>query len=181
MASLLVASSAHPTIPLIDSVEEGGGLAEAEDAGIVQVRGTAIEFTHPLLASAIYESASARDRRDAHAALANVVKDPEERARHLALSVTGPNEEVAVALDEAAAQAEARGAPHVAAELYQLAATMTPAEDQGAILAASSPDAAGNLFAAGDARGARELNEIDPRRARARPRSEHRPSTRSRS
>ncbi len=171
VASLLVASSAHPTIPLIDSVEEGGGLAEAEDAGIVQVRGTAIEFTHPLLASAIYESASARDRRDAHAALANVVKDPEERARHLALSVTGPNEEVAVALDEAAAQAEARGAPHVASELYQLAATVTPPEDQERSWLRRHMSA-GNLFAAGDARGARELNEsileeLEPGPARA--------------
>ena len=37
---------------------EGGatGLAEAEDAGIVLVRGTAIEFTHPLFASTVYET-----------------------------------------------------------------------------------------------------------------------------
>ena len=180
VASLLVASSAHPTIPLIDSVEEGGGLAEAEDAGIVQVRGTAIEFTHPLLASAIYESASARDRRDAHAALANVVKDPEERARHLALSVTGPNEEVAVALDEAAAQAEARGAPHVASELYQLAATVTPPEDQERSWLRRHMSA-GNLFAAGDARGARELNESILEELEPGPARMGRPSTRSRS
>ena len=169
--SLLIASSAHPTIPLIESVEEGGGLAEAEEAGIVQVRGTAIEFTHPLLASTIYESAPARDRRAAHAALANVVKDPEERARHLALSVTGPSEEVAVALDEAAAQAEARGAPHVASELYQLAATVTPPEDRDRSWLRRHLSA-GNLFAAGDVRGARERNEsiletLEPGPARA--------------
>jgi DNA-binding CsgD family transcriptional regulator len=157
-ASLLLASSAHPTTALIDSVEEEAGLAEAEDAGIVQVRGTAIEFTHPLLASTIYESASARDRREAHAALANVVKDPEERARHLALSVTGPSEEVAVALDEAATQAEARGAPLAASELYQLAATLTPPEDKERSWLRRHLSG-GNLFAAGDARGARELNE----------------------
>jgi DNA-binding CsgD family transcriptional regulator len=171
MVSLLIASSAHPTTPLIDSVEEGSGLAEAEDAGIVQVRGSAIEFTHPLLASTIYESASARERRDAHAALANVVKDPEERARHLALSVMGPSEEVAVALDEAAVQAEARGAPHVASELYQLAATVTPPEDHDRSWLRRHLSA-GNLFAAGDVRGARERNEsiletLEPGPARA--------------
>jgi DNA-binding CsgD family transcriptional regulator len=171
VTSLLIASSAHPTTSLIHSVEDGGGLAEAEDAGIVQVRGTAIEFTHPLLASAVYESASARDRRDAHAALANVVKDPEERARHLALSVTGPSEEVAVALDEAAAQAEARGAPHAASELYQLAATVTPPEDRDRSWLRRHLSA-GNLFAAGDVRGARERNEsiigtLEPGPARA--------------
>jgi DNA-binding CsgD family transcriptional regulator len=171
VVALLIASSAHPTTPLIDAVEEGSGLAEAEDAGIVQVRGAAIEFTHPLLASAIYESASARDRRDAHAALASVVKDPEERARHLALSVTGPSEEVAVALDEAAVQAEARGAPHVASELYQLAATVTPPEDTDRSWFRRHLSA-GNLFAAGDVRGARERNEsilesLEPGPARA--------------
>ena len=156
--SLFVASSAHPTTELIDLVEAQDGLADAENAGIVHVRGSTIEFTHPLLASTIYESASARDRRDAHAALANAVKDPEERARHLALSVTAPSEEVAVALDEAAIQAETRGAPHVASELYQLAATMTPPEDtEGAWVRRRL--SAGNLFAAGDVRGARDMNE----------------------
>jgi EAL domain-containing protein (putative c-di-GMP-specific phosphodiesterase class I) len=69
-ALLLAASSAHPTVPLVEGVEGGSaGLAEAESAGIVQVHGTAIEFTHPLFASTVYEIASARDRRTAHAAL----------------------------------------------------------------------------------------------------------------
>src|SRR5262249_40084819 len=59
---------------------------------------------------------------------------------------------------EAALQAEARGAPHVASELYQLAATVTPPEDKYRALRRRRLSA-GNLFAAGDARGARELNE----------------------
>jgi hypothetical protein len=103
-------------------------LAEAENTGIVQFHGSAIEFTHPLFASTVYEMVTARERRRAHAALARVVKDLEERARHLALSVTDENEEVAVALEQAAAHAGARGAPFAAAELYQLAAAITPVD-----------------------------------------------------
>ncbi len=172
-ALLLAASAAQPTASLIEPVEGGSaGLSEAESAGIVEVHGSAIEFTHPLLASTVYETASARDRRAAHAALAQVVKDPEERARHLALCVTGPSEEVAVALEEAALHAQARGAPLSAAELSQLAAAITPPEETERSHHRRRASA-GNLFAAGDARGARELNErmvaeLGPGAARAR-------------
>lgn len=159
VALLLAASAAHPTVSLVEGVEEGSaGLVEAENAGIVQVHGAAIEFTHPLLASTVYESASTRDRRTAHAALAKVVKEPEERARHLALCATVPSEEVARALEEAGEHAVARGAPLAAAELSRLAASITPREEgQGLLLRRLRSAQA--LFAAGDARGARELNE----------------------
>jgi len=158
-ALLLASSSGHPTVPMIEGIEGGAvGLAEAETAGIVRVHGSAIDFTHPLLASTVYGTASARDRRAAHAALARVVTDPEERARHLALCVTGPSEEVAVALEEAAVHAEARGAPLAAAELYQLAAAITPPEETERSRLRRQGSAA-NLFAAGDVHGARELNE----------------------
>ena len=158
-ALLLVAASAHPTIPLVEGIEGGSaGLAEAENAGIVLVRGTAIEFTHPLFASTVYETASARDRRTAHSALAKVVKDPEERARHLALCATGPSEEVARALEEAGDHAVARGAPLAAAELYRLAATVTPPEETEG-LRLRRLRSAQTLFAAGDTRGARKLIE----------------------
>jgi DNA-binding CsgD family transcriptional regulator len=158
-ALLLAASSAQPTVPLVEGVEGGTeGLAEAENAGIVVVHGTAIEFTHPLLASTVYETASARDRRSAHAALAKVVKDPEERARHLALRANGPSEEVARALEEAGDHAVARGAPLAASEVYRLAASLTPLEETEG-LRLRRLRSAQTLFAAGDTRGARELNE----------------------
>lgn len=158
-ALLLAASSAQPTVPLIEGIEGGSaGLAEAESAGIVEVHGSAIEFTHPLLASTVYETVSASDRHTAHAALAQVAKDPEERARHLALCTTGPSEEVAVALDEAAEHAMTRGAPLAAAELYRLAATITPPEETEWSLARRQRSAL-SLFTAGDTRGARELSE----------------------
>jgi DNA-binding CsgD family transcriptional regulator len=158
-ALLLAASAADPAVPLVEGVEGGAaGLAEAENAGIVLVHGSAIEFTHPLFASTVYEIASAHDRRTAHAALAKAVKDPEERARHLALCSTGPSEDVARALEEAGDGAVARGAPLAAAELYRLAATVTPPEEVDG-LRLRHLRSAQTLFAAGDTRGARELSE----------------------
>jgi DNA-binding CsgD family transcriptional regulator len=158
-ALLLAAASAQPTVALVETVEEASaGLSDAEDAGIVQVHGRAIEFTHPLFASTVYEIVSARDRRTAHAALAKVVRDPEEQARHLALCATGPSEEVARSLEEAGDRAVERGAPLGAAELYRLAATITPPEETDG-LRLRHLRVAQTLFAAGDTRGARELSE----------------------
>ncbi|MGH3001185.1 MAG: AAA family ATPase, partial [Gaiellaceae bacterium] len=81
-------------------------LAPAEEAGIVRVAADGrIEFSHPLLAAAVYESAPAAQRRAAHRRLAGRVMDAEERARHLALGASGPDARAARALDAAAAHA----------------------------------------------------------------------------
>ena len=55
-----------------------------------------IRFAHPLLASICYEQAPLWKRRAVHRALAGVVTDVEERARHLALAADGPDAAVAV-------------------------------------------------------------------------------------
>ena len=154
---LIAAVSALPTSALVE--DAGGaqsGLDEAEEAGIVELRAGQIGFTHPLLASAVYTGATSRARRDTHARLARIATNLEERARHLALSVTGPDEDAASALEQAAEQARARGAPSAATELYQLAVTITPAGETERLLWRRQ-QAAGNLFAAGDVSGAREL------------------------
>ena len=62
-----------------------------------------IRFSHPLLASVIYGSASHERRRQLHKRLAIVVSDVEQRARHLALSTTEPDEAIAAELEQAAA------------------------------------------------------------------------------
>jgi DNA-binding CsgD family transcriptional regulator len=93
-----------------------------------------------------------------HARLAEVVADPEERVRHLALSATGPSTEVAAELEDAAAQAEERGAPATAAELLELAARLTAPEDAHAARRRSL-EAARRHVAAGDASRARGLLE----------------------
>ncbi len=157
-ACLLLSASASRSR---DSVEAAGGSAAGIRAavaeGIAAAHGARLEFTHPLLASTVYLSASAEERRHAHARLAEVASDPEEHARHLALSAAGPSEEVAAALDEAARHARQRGAPLAAAELFELAASLTPpSSDQ---ILTRELMAASNLFDAGDAEGARVMVE----------------------
>jgi DNA-binding CsgD family transcriptional regulator len=71
-------------------------------------------------------------RRDLHAVAAGIAALPEERARHRALAAAGPSAAVAAELDEVAQAAAARGAPATAADLFGLAATMTPEEDPAA-------------------------------------------------
>ena len=131
-------------------------LAEAERAGVIEIQAGQVRFTHPLLASAVYAGASTSERRAVHRALADRATDPEERARHLALSSGGPDESIAAVLDDAARLARARGAPDSAAELASLAYTLTPPTDTTGIVR-RGVEAAGHLFDAGDAIRAQEL------------------------
>ena len=127
---LLAASAlAHPTVGLVEAacgVERDAGLGPALEARIVELDGDRIRFTHPLLAASAYEAADPLRRAQVHACLAELVADPEARGRHLAASVTEPNEKVAAALDEAARAARARGAPRTAALLLDRARELTP-------------------------------------------------------
>ncbi len=131
-------------------------LAAAERAGVIEIRAGQVRFTHPLLASTVYAGASTDERRAVHRALADRATDPEERARHLALSSEGPDASIAAALDDAARLARARGAPDSAAELADLACTLTPPADAAGIVR-RGVEAAGHLFDAGDAIRAQEL------------------------
>ena len=133
-------------------------LEAAVSHGIVVRAADRLRFTHPLLASSVYQHADKATRRSAHAALAEVVRDPLERARHLALAAEGPDAEIAASLDQAAAVAGVRGVPRIAAELGELARRLTPEEDREgrhrrAILAAAAH------LRAGDIRRARALAE----------------------
>jgi hypothetical protein len=171
-ALLIVAASPSPSADLVAAVAGSDiALEEAAQAEIVTMRGTSVVFTHPLLASAVYADAAPSTRRGVHERLAAVSTDPEQRARHLALSSTGPDEEAASSLDRAAVQARARGAPQVAAELSELAVTATPIEDFDARQRRTQMQA-GNLFDAGDPRRGREIIEaliprLEPGPARA--------------
>lgn len=176
-AVLLLASACpRPTRSLLHAAV-GDGANEAVDRAlamdVIDLGGNAIEFTHPLLASILYADASPAERRDAHARLALVVGEPEERARHLGLAAEGPDTGVAASLDAAARIARARGAPSAAAELALLARALTP-PDQVPEATHRVMDAADHHFAAGNVAAARVLLEelvtslaAGPARARA--------------
>ncbi len=130
---LQVALLARPTVELVaaahgdhDRVLEA--LEAAAREGVIELDESRLRFTHPLVASICGEQAPVWKRRAVHRALAGVVADIEERARHLALAADGPDAAVAAELDTAAEHAAGRGATAAAAELCELAAELTPAD-----------------------------------------------------
>ena len=129
-AALAVSALSRPTVALLSALEESAALDAAVAAGIVELGGDRIRFTHPLLASVVYSEAPPSQRRALHARLAEIVDDPDERARHLALAATGPDPEVAAAVEDAARRATGRGAPQAAAELWERARRLTPKNDE---------------------------------------------------
>lgn len=171
---LVVAALATPRVALVADVvadDVRPQLAQAQSAGVVTVEGGEITFVHPLAGSALYLDAPPGERRRVHRRIAEVVADPEERSFHLALATDGPDAVVAAALDAAAVGARARGAPARAAELLELARSLTPprhADDAHR----RTLDAAEDHFRAGNMVRARRLleatlDELGPGAARA--------------
>lgn len=105
-------------------------LDSAEEAGLVTVHGSRLEFRHPLVRSAVYEAATSNDRRAAHRALAEALLEEDvhadRRAWHLAASVVEPDEDAVRALDQAADRAEERAGYAAAAKAFARAAELSP-------------------------------------------------------
>ena len=129
---LHAAALAEPTEALLDQAHDdprvvADGLQVAALHRVVTLDGSAIRFTHPLLASLCYERAPPWRRRAVHARLAELIPDPEQRARHLALAAGDRTDEgLAASLDHAAQLAAERGATAAAADLTELALRHTP-------------------------------------------------------
>src|SRR5581483_5671566 len=145
---LAAAALSDPRLELIGAPDT---LDAAERAGVVAVRDGRVRFSHPLLASTVYGSASRERRREVHRLLASAVEEPEERARHLALAADGPDAEVAASLEAAARDANARGAA-------ELAWRLTPASEPRS-RATRRLTLCEYVFRAGDTREARRLAE----------------------
>jgi DNA-binding CsgD family transcriptional regulator len=102
--------------------------AAAEATGLIEF-GRRIRFRHPLVRSAVYRSAPARDRQDVHRALAAATdpdRDPDRRAWHRAQATVSPDEDVAADLERSAGRARARGGLVAAAAFFEQAALLTP-------------------------------------------------------
>ncbi len=132
---LEAAALARPTVELVAAVQGDRdrvleALETAVREGAVELDDSRIQFAHPLLASICYERAPVWKRRAVHRALAGVVSDVEEQARHLALAADGPDAVAASYLEAAAEHAAARGALMTAADLDALAAGLTPDEPE---------------------------------------------------
>jgi DNA-binding CsgD family transcriptional regulator len=104
-------------------------LGPAEQAGLVQVAGSELQFRHPLVRSAIYDGAVFTARQAAHQALIAVLEvdqHADRRAWHLAAATLRPDERVAGTLEDLANRARRRGGPAAAAAALERAAALTP-------------------------------------------------------
>jgi DNA-binding CsgD family transcriptional regulator len=131
-------------------------LDRARRAGVVESIEGVVRFTHPLLASAIYQGFADDERRAAHRRLVTVVQDPVHRARHLALGADAPEPALAAMIEEAANVARDRGVSIAAAELAEHALRLTPSTDVGDRRRRAAAAARAH-WAVGDGRRARAI------------------------
>lgn len=148
----------------------------AERAGLITF-GRRIRFRHPLVRSAVYQSASLAERRLVHHALSEVMAGPgleARRAWHRAHAASGPDESVAHDLETSAEQARARGGVAAAAAFLAASVDLTP--DPGdrsrrALVAArdtldaGAPDAALTLLSRAEATTDIERAQLEMLRA----------------
>ena len=106
----------------------GPDAAAATDAEQLLNIDSRVRFRHPLVRSAAYVAGSPEDRRAAHLTLAaatDAQADPERRVWHLAAAATEPDENVAAALEQAAAKIQARAGLAASAAFLQRSVTLT--------------------------------------------------------
>jgi DNA-binding CsgD family transcriptional regulator len=142
-ALLLAAVADGPDLSAAASYGAGPdarALAPAEQLGLITVDRTGLQFSHPLVRSAIYHSAPFAQRAAAHRQLAGAMHDqPDRRAWHLAAAALQPDEHVASLLVATAAQAQRRGGAAAAALAMERAAELSPdLEDQARRLVAAA-------------------------------------------
>ena len=144
-ALLLAAVADGPDLSAAPATAVSGpdarALAPAEQLGLIKVDQTGLQFSHPLVRSAIYHSAPFAQRAAAHRQLAAALHDqPDRRAWHLAAAALQPDEHVASLLEATAAQAQHRGGAAAAALAMERAAELSPdrADQARRLVAAAS-------------------------------------------
>lgn len=142
---LAAASDAEEIGPVLRAAFAAGlapdVLVPAEDAGVLTITDRRFAFHHPLLRSAVLQDASGRQRRAAHALLADVTTG-EAQVWHRAQATVGEDEHVAADLERVGLDARRRGAPAAAtAALERAAALSTTSDARGRRLVEAARDA----------------------------------------
>ena len=107
---------------------EHDAVAEAERSGLLVVDGDTVTVRHPLVRSAVYQAATANERRKVHEALAVALVSLEDADRatwHRAAAADGPDDKLADSLHQVGARAERRGGYRAAADAHERAADLT--------------------------------------------------------
>ncbi|MEU4294083.1 AAA family ATPase [Kribbella sp. NPDC026596] len=159
---LLLTAAAEPLgdATLLWRAAERLGLGADPAAGAIEsgliTFGQHIRFLHPLVRSASYRMATARDRQAVHQALADVTDpdlDPDRRAWHRAQATSRPDEDVAAELEQSAQRAQERGGFFAAAAFLERSTELTPEPGRRAdrtLAAAAAKRSSGALDAALD-------------------------------
>jgi len=124
------ASLRHAATLASQDIRHAARLADSLRAADVLAPGTALEFAHPIVRAAVYESIPPGERALAHAEAADLLErdgaDPERVGLHLVHSEPGGNPHVTGMLRTAAAAASGRGAPGAAADYLRRAVDEPP-------------------------------------------------------
>ena len=98
----------------------------AVEAALIDLDVNCIRFRHPLMRSAVRQSAGVQQRRRVHEALAATLDaDPDRRVWHRAALMSGTHEELACELEEAGERARRRGAIDVAVNALRRAVQLS--------------------------------------------------------
>ncbi|MDX3192649.1 AAA family ATPase [Streptomyces sp. MN03-5084-2B] len=138
----LLVAALNETTSLTETLAAAGALLEktldpavfapAAEARLIELSAGAVTFRHPLMRSALPASATPLDRRNAHLALVEALRDqPDRRAWHQAAATAGPDETVAAALERTAHRARFRGGAAAAIAALEQAARLSPEAEAG--------------------------------------------------
>ena len=137
--ALVCAVAGHSSVAIVDMAAAGVGARTSllESRGleqILRIENETVDFAHPLMRTAAYQSADPRARRAAHLAVADAlaaVNDQADRvAWHRADAALGPDEEIAHELECAAGRTLQRSGYAAAADALERAAELSPSERQ---------------------------------------------------
>lgn len=99
--------------------------APAVSARLIELDATEVRFRHPLVRSAIHQTADLATRQKGHAALAAIIEDQDRRLWHRAAATIGPDDELAAEHDLMAARAQRRGSVAMAIDILQIATKLS--------------------------------------------------------
>ncbi|MFL6063769.1 MAG: AAA family ATPase [Friedmanniella sp.] len=132
---LLLAAAAEPAgdVTLLWRAADQLGIdphaaTPARAAGLLELGGQVL-FRHPLVRSAVYRSASVKERQRIHRALGeatDAARDPDRRAWHRGQAAVDLDERLATELEQSAERAQTRGGLAAAAAFQERAAELTP-------------------------------------------------------